>query len=84
MLISADHGNAEMMHDETTCQSHTAHTLNLVPLVAVGAPFKGNLSPLPTCRLSDLAPTLLHLLNIPVPAEMTGTNLLADVYEHVA
>lgn len=84
MLISADHGNAEMMHDETTGQSHTAHTLNLVPLVAVGAPFKGNLSPLPTGRLSDLAPTLLHLLNIPVPAEMTGTNLLADVYEHVA
>lgn len=78
MLITADHGNAEMMHDETTGQSHTAHTLNVVPLVAVGSAFKGNPTALPAGSLSDLAPTLLGLIGLNTPAEMTGHDLLKN------
>jgi len=73
VLITADHGNAEMMHDPTTGQAHTAHTLNLVPCVYVGRPA--------TMRnggaLSDIAPTLLALMGLPKPAEMTGQSLVA-------
>ena len=73
MLITADHGNAEKMFDEETQQPHTAHTNGKVPLVYVGRQQKlsdgGN--------LADLAPTMLDLLNIERPAEMTGRSLLA-------
>jgi len=74
LLITADHGNAEMMIDPATGGPHTAHTTNPVPLVAVGAP-------LGTLRaggaLCDVAPTALELLGIPQPAEMTGRTLIA-------
>lgn len=71
-LITADHGNAECMFDPTTNQPHTAHTTNLVPVVYVGRPA------LPTTSegvLYDIAPTLLELMGIDKPAEMTGRAL---------
>jgi 2,3-bisphosphoglycerate-independent phosphoglycerate mutase len=71
-LITADHGNVELMSDVTTGQPHTAHTCELVPLVYVGpreVEFdSGGL-------LSDIAPTMLYLMDLPIPEEMTGRNL---------
>jgi 2,3-bisphosphoglycerate-independent phosphoglycerate mutase len=76
MLITADHGNAEKMRGETgACgaeEAHTAHTSNLVPLVYLGR--KAELSA--TGTLSDIAPTMLALMELPQPAEMTGHNLV--------
>ncbi|WP_394204156.1 2,3-bisphosphoglycerate-independent phosphoglycerate mutase [Shewanella waksmanii] len=71
-LITADHGNAEQMTDESTGQAHTAHTSELVPLIYVGR--KGEISA--NGRLSDLAPTMLTLMGQAVPAEMTGRNII--------
>jgi 2,3-bisphosphoglycerate-independent phosphoglycerate mutase len=76
LLITADHGNAEMMFDDHTHQSHTAHTLNLVPCMIVAGFLKGNHAVLREGRLADVAPTLLQLLRLPQPAEMTGQSLL--------
>ncbi len=73
VLITADHGNAEMMHDSHTGQAHTAHTLNRVPLVYVGR--KAAVAQDGT--LADVAPTMLALLGLPQPPEMTGRNLVA-------
>jgi 2,3-bisphosphoglycerate-independent phosphoglycerate mutase len=73
VLITADHGNAEKMHDEVTGQPHTAHTLCLVPCVYVGRPSvmaSGG-------SLQDIAPTLLALMGLPKPPEMTGRSLVA-------
>jgi len=77
LLVTADHGNLEFMVDPETGQPHTAHTLNPVPLVLVGADARriGHLKP---GRLADVAPTILHLLDLPVPAEMTGHSLLGQ------
>lgn len=72
MLITADHGNVEQMQDAETGQAHTAHTCELVPFVYVGRPahiLQGGV-------LSDVAPTLLSLMGVPVPPEMTGRNLV--------
>ena len=72
-LITADHGNADHMFDEDGTP-FTAHTTNPVPLCVVGQPCtlrEGG-------RLADLAPTMLQILNIPQPAEMTGKSLIAD------
>lgn len=72
MLITADHGNAEQMFDFETGQPHTAHTTNPVPLIYVGRP-----ATLATNgALEDIAPTLLHLLGVPIPPEMTGRTLV--------
>lgn len=76
LMITADHGNAEMMLDESTAQAHTAHTLNKVPLVLAGDDFKGIKSVLRHGRLADIAPTMLALLGLPQPAVMTGISLL--------
>jgi len=76
LLITADHGNAEMMFDDATQQPHTAHTLNLVPVILVTERFKGKNPRLPEGKLSDVAPTLLQWLGLPQPAEMTGRSLL--------
>jgi 2,3-bisphosphoglycerate-independent phosphoglycerate mutase len=72
VLITADHGNAEMMHDDTTGQPHTAHTLNHVPCLYVGrkATVRAGGS------LRDIAPTLLAMMGLPPPAEMTGRSLV--------
>jgi 2,3-bisphosphoglycerate-independent phosphoglycerate mutase len=78
MIITADHGNAECMHDDEGGQPHTAHTLNLVPFVLVGTMFKHTRMTLPQGRLCDVAPSLLGLLGIAQPDEMTGTNLIGS------
>jgi 2,3-bisphosphoglycerate-independent phosphoglycerate mutase len=72
VLITADHGNAELMYDKENQQPHTQHTTNLVPLIYIGR--EGALSS--NGALSDLAPTLLHLMGLAQPSEMTGKNLV--------
>ncbi len=67
MLVTADHGNAEKMQDDEQGQAHTAHTSNLVPLLYAGRP--GQCAP--QGNLSDIAPTMLSLLELPIPAEMS-------------
>ncbi|MDE2467681.1 MAG: hypothetical protein KGL35_02800, partial [Bradyrhizobium sp.] len=69
---TADHGNCEMMRDPKTGGPHTSHTTNPVPLLLVGA---GDMS-LAQGRLADIAPTLLELMGLPKPVQMTGTSLL--------
>ena len=76
MLITADHGNAELMRSLKTGEAHTSHTLNKVPAVLVNAPIGVN--KLRNGQLADIAPTLLNLLGIEQPAEMTGTCLIPD------
>jgi 2,3-bisphosphoglycerate-independent phosphoglycerate mutase len=72
MLITADHGNVEQMRDNETGQAHTAHTCELVPFAYIGRKA--------TIReggvLSDIAPTLLTLMGLPIPSEMTGKVLV--------
>ena len=72
VLITADHGNAEQMFDPQTGQPHTAHTLNLVPCVYVGR--RARMAD--RGALSDIAPTLLAMLGLPPPPEMTGSSLV--------
>lgn len=74
-LISADHGNVEQMLDRETGQAHTAHTLNPVPLILVSG--RAQRLDLQDGRLCDIAPTLLQLMDLPIPEEMEGTSLLA-------
>ncbi|WP_207537996.1 2,3-bisphosphoglycerate-independent phosphoglycerate mutase [Sabulicella rubraurantiaca] len=73
LLVTADHGNAEMMRDPETGGPHTAHTTNVVPVVLEGGP--AGLA-LREGRLADIAPTLLALLGVAQPAAMTGRSLL--------
>ena len=73
LLITADHGNLEMMRDPSTGQPHTAHTVGPVPLVYIG-PRKASLRA--GGALRDVAPTILDLLGLPQPEEMTGRSLL--------
>ncbi|MGD9591112.1 MAG: 2,3-bisphosphoglycerate-independent phosphoglycerate mutase [Candidatus Berkiella sp.] len=75
MLITSDHGNAECMLDDNSGQPHTAHTLSVVPLVYVGAKayhFKNEPG-----TLSDIAPTILKMLDLTKPSQMTGTCLFS-------
>jgi len=81
MFVTADHGNAEQMLDHETGQAHTAHTLNLVPAMLVGA---GGGITLADGKLADVAPTLLDVMGLPKPAEMTGRSLLRRPAEHRA
>lgn len=74
MLVIADHGNCEVMVDPVTGGPHTAHTTNLVPSILFGAAEGAGLR---DGRLADVAPTLLHLMGLEKPAEMTGESLLA-------
>lgn len=75
-IVTADHGNADKMLDE---EGHpfTAHTTNVVPIIVVGKEFKGK-----TLRndgkLCDIAPTLLRMMNVKIPEEMTGNSLIVD------
>ncbi|HZO80171.1 MAG TPA: 2,3-bisphosphoglycerate-independent phosphoglycerate mutase [Candidatus Binataceae bacterium] len=71
-LITADHGNAEFMADPATRQAHTAHTTFPVPLILADPAYKGGLR---HGTLADVAPTLLGILEIAAPAEMTGKDL---------
>ena len=79
LLITADHGNAEMMRDPETGQPHTAHTLNPVPLLLVNPP--AQVAGLRDGRLADIAPTLLALLGLRQPAAMTGRSLVSRAAE---
>jgi len=72
LLFTADHGNCELMRDPETGGPHTSHTTNPVPAVLVDG---GDVT-LAEGRLADLAPTLLELMGLAQPAEMTGTSLL--------
>ena len=72
LLITADHGNSEQMIDYKTGEPHTAHTTNPVPLILVG---KDDVK-LKSGKLADLAPTMLDLMNLSKPEEMTGESLL--------
>jgi len=73
LLITADHGNAEQMYDNSTGQAHTAHTVNPVPFVYVGRRAKAAA----TGALEDVAPTMLYLMGLPIPPEMSGHPLVA-------
>ncbi|MBV9522478.1 MAG: 2,3-bisphosphoglycerate-independent phosphoglycerate mutase, partial [Alphaproteobacteria bacterium] len=74
LLITADHGNAEMMKDPATGQPHTAHTLNPVPIILFNPPV--GIGGLRDGRLADIAPTLLAILGLPQPSVMSGRNLM--------
>ena len=74
MFLTADHGNCELMIDPVTGNPHTAHTLNPVPAILFNGPENKYLSD--GGRLSDIAPTILELMDLNPPAEMTGNSLL--------
>src|SRR5262249_62219254 len=74
LLVTADHGNCEMMRDPVTGGPHTAHTTGPVPILAYGV--GGDAAGLRDGRLADIAPTLLELMELPKPTEMTGGSLL--------
>ena len=71
-LITADHGNAEQMKNAATGQAHTAHTSEPVPFIYVGRDADVRSGG----RLSDVAPTMLHLMGLEIPQEMTGTPIM--------
>lgn len=73
VIITADHGNVECMFDNNANQPHTAHTTNLVPLILIGKNYK-----LLDCigTLADIAPTILDLMKMDIPKEMTGKSLI--------
>jgi 2,3-bisphosphoglycerate-independent phosphoglycerate mutase len=77
LVVTADHGNAEMMRDPETGEKHTAHTLNPVPFLVVNAPGRLAHGSLADGRLADVAPTLLEILGLPKPEAMTGISLFA-------
>jgi 2,3-bisphosphoglycerate-independent phosphoglycerate mutase len=72
ILITADHGNAEKMYDPETGQAHTAHTTNPVPFVYIGR--QARIAP--AGSLEDVAPTMLYLMDVPIPSEMSGRPLV--------
>ena len=84
ILITADHGNAEVMKDSNG-ESWTAHTTNKVPLIFIEGekrkiPNQGNhINLRKNAGLSDIAPTLLQLLDLPIPKEMTGKSLIEEI-----
>jgi 2,3-bisphosphoglycerate-independent phosphoglycerate mutase len=73
-LITADHGNIEVMFDPSTGQPHTAHTTDPVPFIIARKDVKIRSSGV----LADVAPTVLELMGIPIPPEMTGKSLIVD------
>ncbi len=76
LLITADHGNVEMMRDPETGEPHTAHTTFDVPIIVVNAARRLTLGP---GRLADVAPTLLDLMGLEKPREMTGHSLVENI-----
>jgi 2,3-bisphosphoglycerate-independent phosphoglycerate mutase len=76
LFITADHGNCEIMRDPKTGQPHTSHTHSLVPAILVNGP--ANITALKNGRLADIAPTLVTLMGLTKPAEMTGHSLLVE------
>jgi len=80
LLITADHGNIELMRDPETGEPHTAHTLLDVPIIAVNADAQTQLH---NGRLADVTPTLLDLLGMEKPAQMTGRSLVEHQYAEI-
>ncbi len=80
LLVTADHGNSEQMRDPETGEPHTAHTTNPVPLLLTGVPG----ATLRDGRLADLAPTLLDLMGLEAPTEMTGHSLIRTEPAHAS
>ena len=78
IIVTADHGNCEKMWEDATGVPHTAHTLNKVPLILADYSSTGSEHKLRSGRLADLAPTLLQLLGVEQPKEMTGESLILD------
>jgi 2,3-bisphosphoglycerate-independent phosphoglycerate mutase len=79
LVITADHGNAEVMRDPQTGEPHTAHTVNPVPLIIVNPPgAPGAVMRVENGRLADVAPTLLDIIGLPKPAAMTGHSLIVS------
>jgi 2,3-bisphosphoglycerate-independent phosphoglycerate mutase len=76
LVITADHGNVEEMIDSQTGQIETEHSTNPVPLIIIHKDFMGRGEMLPTGMLADVAPTILGLLDLQIPSQMTGRNLL--------
>jgi 2,3-bisphosphoglycerate-independent phosphoglycerate mutase len=74
LFLTADHGNCEVMTDPITGNPHTSHTLNPVPAILFNGP--KNISLSDGGRLSDIAPTILELMDLTPPPEMTGNSLL--------
>jgi 2,3-bisphosphoglycerate-independent phosphoglycerate mutase len=74
LIITADHGNAEQMSDARTGQAHTAHTMNRVPIILANGPAR--VTALTDGRLADIAPTVLDIMGLEQPSEMTGRSLI--------
>lgn len=79
VIITSDHGNAEIMIDPQTGQIDTEHNTSPVPAVFVVPEFQGVVRELPSGKLADIAPTALQIMGIPVPSDMTGQSLLAHL-----
>jgi 2,3-bisphosphoglycerate-independent phosphoglycerate mutase len=77
LLVTADHGNAEMLIDPHTGGPHTAHTTNPVPFILITDAPNGTVNLRPDGSLRDISPTILKLLHLDKPREMTGVNLVA-------
>src|ERR1700740_2350632 len=75
IFLTADHGNADYMINEDG-PPNTAHTLNPVPLFVISNTWKGELKP---GKLADLAPSILKVMGLPIPKEMTGNVLLPEI-----
>jgi 2,3-bisphosphoglycerate-independent phosphoglycerate mutase len=75
MLLTADHGNCEIMFDELTNLPHTSHTCNKVPLIFVS---KDKDYKLRNGKLADIAPTILELISVKSPKSMSGKSLLVN------
>jgi 2,3-bisphosphoglycerate-independent phosphoglycerate mutase len=76
LLITADHGNIELMRDQETHEPHTAHTTNLVPFLLVDPGHRLGAITFEDGVLADVAPTVLDLMGLAKPAEMTGHSLV--------
>ena len=77
VFLTADHGNSDYLKNEDG-SPNTAHTLNPVPFFLISNDFKGKLKP---GKLGDLAPTILSLMDITIPADMTGEVLIEPAFE---
>jgi len=75
LLVTADHGNAEMLIDPIGGGPHTAHTTNPVPLIMITDAPSGTVSLRPQGSLRDISPTILRLLKLDKPMQMTGGDL---------
>lgn len=79
VIITADHGNVEQMIDPVTGSSKTEHTASKVPCMIIDKRLRGNPLQLQTGILADVAPTILYVMKIPKPSDMTGRNLLEEI-----